>query len=171
MTTQMFFAAAAGMAVVTCASADELIFSWPGDTSFNTFEITVPAFEAAQFVGINSQAGVFRSWAAGVTTFTFDIRLEGVWTTMWSQVLSGPPSGPFSLEAFIDAAGPVGFDSGTIDGFRFTSDNNTNPSLRQFNALNSGIGTVLFFDSDPIPAPGAAGVVGLAGVLAARRRR
>lgn len=160
------------LALPAVSSGEIINRIWTGDSSFNSFEVSTTAFEAAQFVGISSPAAVYRAWWPGDTTFTFDLRVDGIWTTVWTDTIT-LADGTVSLDASVNSVGAVPFDEGVITGFRFTSDNVQANFRQQINFLNSGTGTRFFFDTEPaIPGVGGVGVAGITGMmLFARRRR
>lgn len=155
---------AVSFAFATGASAATV--NWSGPGNFNAAAIMFTGFNADQLDSYSGQ-GWFHGHGANQTMF-LDVRLNGAWTQIFSaSSTDNIKTANNSLDTLISN---VGFAGGFVDGIRLRSQLSVNQSFHGF-----GPRDIFTFSVSTVPLPAAlpllAGVLGLFGFFAMRRRR
>ncbi len=181
------FLACAAFAIATanCAQASTVV-DWSGQDSFTTDRITFTGFTANQLSsiagdGTYTSSSYFnystRSEVPVDTTFSLELRLNGIWTTVSTWTLDSLNNVELST-----LTTPINFATSTVSGIELTATpddygnnyNDMNLSLFQDCGRDVEQETFTFnkVSTTPLPAtlPLFAGGLGFVGYLARRRR-
>ncbi|MFU7561558.1 PEP-CTERM sorting domain-containing protein [Stieleria sp. JC731] len=138
------------------------IVTWTGGSDFDTDSIAFAGFTADSLVNITGPAIYHEHTFSNSDTASLAIRLDGVWTTIYSDTITN------TTVNLSDIPTPISFTQGFVTGLRLSGSPGSNQTFHGLSSL-----TTFEFDSlsvASVPEPSSLAILAIGGVVVAGRR-